>query len=126
MDDKREAIIEWFEGILLLPCAGLVISGVAVLAYQMYLWLRNGYWTSFSALLLLRRVLPAQFFLWVKNSDWHGVKKIILFVLDSSLAGFLIVSGVVLFFALFLTIGNLLERQRKQSPNRAYAKPGDT
>lgn len=126
MGQKREAIIEWFEGIILPPCAGLVISGFVVLAYQIYLWLRNGYWTSFSATSFLRKILPTEFFLWAESADWHGFKKIILFVLDSSLAGFLIVSGIVLFFVLCLTIDNLLETQRKQSPNGARANSGDT
>jgi len=54
---------------------GSLISGCAVLAYQILFWLQRGNWKPLPAGLLLR-FLPKEFLQWVfDTSSWVGLKK---------------------------------------------------
>ena len=72
------------------------LSGIVVLTYQSFCWLKEGYWKPLGARLVLDKVLPTNFFQWLINSNsWLGLNKIISPVFNSSLAMFLLVFGLV-------------------------------
>ncbi len=82
---------------LLIPFS-VALSGIAVLAYQSFVWLKLGYWKTLESRLVLGKVLPTYFFQWLHNPhSWSGLNKIISPVFNSSLAMFLLVFGLVVF-----------------------------
>lgn len=74
----------------------IVLSGMAVLAYQGYFWLKLGRWKSFDSKLVLNIVLPTNFLQWLHNPhSWLGLKKIISPVFNFPLALFLLLFGLI-------------------------------
>ena len=81
---------------LLLPLL-IVLSGVAVLAYQSLFWLKLGSWKPLASRLVLNQVLPANFLHWLHNPhSWLGLKKIISPFFNFPLALFLLLVGLVI------------------------------
>ena len=71
---------------------------MAVLVYQSYFWMKQGYWKSFGSKLALNEVLPAQFLRWLNNpNSWFGLHKIISPVFNLPLALFLLLFGLVVY-----------------------------
>jgi hypothetical protein len=80
----------------LLLAFSISLSGIAVLAYQSFVWLEQGRWRTLESRLVLYKVLPTNFFQWLNNPhSWLGLNKIVSPVLSSSLAMFLLVFGLV-------------------------------
>jgi hypothetical protein len=78
---------------------------MAVLAYQSYFWLRQGYWRPVESRLVLDRVLPSSFFQWLGNTNsWSGLNRIISAVFTWPLALFLFVFGMVVFLLIAKTL----------------------
>ena len=76
----------------------IALSGIAVLAYQGYFWMKLGQWKSLDSKLVLYIVLPTNFLQWLRNpNSWLGLKKIIIPVFNFPLALFLLLFGLVVF-----------------------------
>jgi len=72
------------------------LSGIVVLAYQSFCWLKDGYWKALGTRIVLDKVLPSNFFQWLHNpQSWLGLNKIISPIFNSSLAMFLLVFGLI-------------------------------
>ncbi|HUU19175.1 MAG TPA: hypothetical protein VMW72_18635 [Sedimentisphaerales bacterium] len=85
-----------FRAFCLLVVFSIPLSGIAVLAYQSFVWLKQGYWRTLESRLVLDKVLPTNFLQWLHNPySWSGLNKIISPVFNSSLAMFLLVFGLV-------------------------------
>ena len=80
---------------LFIPCS-IALSGMVVLAYQGYFWMKLGYWKSLDSKLVLNIVLPTNFLQWLRNpSSWLGLKKVITPVFNFPLALFLLLFGLI-------------------------------
>ncbi len=92
----KQTIKQKLRAFCLLLASSISLSGIAVLAYQSFVWLKQGYWKAFESRLVLDKVLPINFSQWLHNPhSWSGLNKIISPVLNSSLAMFLLVFGLV-------------------------------
>jgi hypothetical protein len=92
----KQTIGQKFREFCLLIAFSIPLSGIAVLAYQNYFWLKQGYWKPLGSRLVLEKVLPTNFSQWLHNPhSWSGLNKIISPVFNSSLAMFLLVFGLV-------------------------------
>lgn len=92
----KQTIGQKFRAFCLLVAFSIPLSGIAVLAYQSFVWLKQGYWEALESRLVLNKVLPTNFFQWLHNPhSWSGLNKIISPVFNSSLAMFLLVFGLV-------------------------------
>ncbi len=92
----KQKIGQKIRAFCLLLAFSISLSGIAVLAYQSFVWLKQGYWRTFESSLVLDKVLPTNFFQWLHNPhSWSGLNKIISPVFNSSLAMFLLVFGLV-------------------------------
>jgi hypothetical protein len=97
---------------LLMPLS-IVISGLAVLGYQSFFWLKLGYWKPIASRLLLDKVLPINFFQWLHSPyTWVGLKKLIFQIVDLSLAMFLLLVGLIALL-LVIRIFNLFSKPEK-------------
>jgi hypothetical protein len=84
-----------FRAFCLLIAFSMPLSGIAILAYQSFVWLKQGYWKPLGSRLVLDKVLPTNFLQWLHNShSCSGLNKIISAVLNSSLSMFLLVFGL--------------------------------
>jgi hypothetical protein len=86
----------------------IVISGVAVIGYQAYYWLRYGIWKSLSLSVVWNTFADRP-----PTLEWRGVEKIVYQILDLPVSGVLIIVGI--FTALFASWWS--ERERS-SPRR--------
>jgi hypothetical protein len=86
----------------------IVISGVAVIGYQAYYWLRYGIWKSLSLWLVWNTIADRPPML-----EWRGAEKIVHQILDLPVSGVLVIVGI--FTALFASWWS--ERERS-SPRR--------
>ena len=76
----------------------IALSGIAVLAYQGYFWMKLGHWKSLDSKLVLNIVLPTNFLQWLRNpSSWLGLKNVITPVFNFPLALFLLLFGLAVF-----------------------------
>ena len=90
MDDDRI-----FSGFLIWVGLAVSLSGLAVLGYQTFLFLRDGEWISYS-LLYLVKILPNGILLWARDPDsWFGLHKILN---DLPLSGDLLLVGSCIIF----------------------------
>ena len=63
-----------------------------VLAYQLFVWLKSGDWNNILVLDVVSRWLPNTMSAWLTNpTDWLGVAAAFSYVLNSSLAVFLVI-----------------------------------
>lgn len=93
----------------------IALSGMAVLAYQGYFWLKLGHWKPLDSRLVLNIVLPTNFLQWLHNpSYWVGVKKVITPVFNFPLALFLLLLG----FVVLLLISKTFDSFSKPKPER--------
>jgi len=75
----------------------IALTGLAVLGYQSFFWLKLGYWKPITARLLLNEILPADFLHWFHNpQSWLGLKKIISPFFNFPLALFLLLVGLAI------------------------------
>ena len=75
----------------------ITLSGMAVLAYQGYFWLKQGHWKSLDSKLFLNKVLPTNFSQWLHNpKSWLGLNKIVVPVFNLPPALFLLLFGLVI------------------------------
>lgn len=80
---------------LSIPCS-ISLSGITILLYQTYFWMKLGHWKSLDSKLVLNKVLPMNFLQWLRNpSSWLGLKKVIAPVFDFPLALFLFLFGLI-------------------------------
>jgi len=80
---------------LSIPCS-ISLSGITILLYQTYFWMKLGHWKSLDSKLVLNKVLPMNFLHWLHNpSSWLGLKNVIAPVLDFPLALFLFLFGLI-------------------------------
>ena len=92
----KQTIGQKFRAFCLLISFLIPLSGIAVLAYQSFVWLERGYWKALGSRLVLDKVMPTNFSRWLHNPhSWLGLNKIISPVFNSSLAMFLLVFGLV-------------------------------
>ncbi len=92
----KQTIGQKFGAFFLLLAFSISLSGIAVLAYQSFVWLKHGYWKALESRFVLNNVLPTNFSRWLYNPEsWLGLNKIISPVFKSSLAMFLLVFGLV-------------------------------
>ena len=97
---------------ILIPLS-IVISGLAVLGYQSFFWLKLGHWKPIASRLLLNEILPANFFQWLHNPhSWIGLKKIICPVFNFSLALLLLLVGLIALLFV-IRIFNIFSRPEK-------------
>lgn len=97
---------------LFIPCS-IALSGLAVLAYQGYFWMKLGHWKSLDSKLVLNKVLPINFLQWLRNpNSWLGLKKVIIPVFNFPLALFLLLFGLVTILLLSKTF-DLFSKHRK-------------
>jgi len=100
----------------LLIAFSIPLFGIAVLAYQICIWLERGYWKALGSRLVLDKVLPTYFFQWLHNPhSWLGLNKIIFPVFNSSLAMFLLVFGLVVLLLVAKTFDlfSMLEKKEQ-------------
>ncbi len=91
----------------------VALSGMAVLAYQSTLWLKQGYWKPLDSRLVLNIVLPTNFLQWLHNpSSWVGVKKVITPVFNFPLALFLLLFGLVVLLLITWTFDSYSKPER--------------
>jgi hypothetical protein len=101
---------------LFIPCS-IALSGLAVLVYQSYFWMKLGQWKSLDSRLILNRVLPVNFIQWLRNpSSWLGLKKVITPVFDFPLALFLLLFGLVAILILAKIFDLLFSKSEKIKP----------
>ena len=93
---SKQTIGQKFRVFCLLILFSIPLSGIAVLAYQSFVWMERGYWKALESRLVLDKVMPTYFFQWLHNPhSWLGLNKIISSVFNSSLSMFLLVFGLV-------------------------------
>ena len=94
-----------------IPCS-IVLSGLAVLMYQGYFWMKLGHWKSLDSRLVLNKVLPVNFLQWLRNpTSWLGLKKVITPVFNFPLALFLLLFGLVVFLLIDKTFESFLKSE---------------
>ncbi len=104
-----------FRVFCLLVAFSIPLSGIAVLAYQSFVWLKHGYWQALGSRLILYKVLPTNFFQWLHNPhSWSGLNKIISPVFNSSLAMFLLVFGLVVLLLVSKTFDLFLKPEKEE------------
>jgi hypothetical protein len=92
----KQTIIQQFRKLFLLIPFSIAISGMTVLAYQGYFWMKLGHWKSLDSRLVLYKVLPINFLQWLHNpSSWLGLKKVITPIFNFPLALFLLLFGLI-------------------------------
>ena len=123
----KKTIGQKFKEFCLLISFSMALSGIAVLAYQSFFWVKQGYWKPLGARLVLDKVLPTNFFQWLHNPDaWLGLNKIISPVFNSSLAMFLLVFGLVVLLLVARTLDLFLKPEKKEPHFRQNIKPVET
>ncbi len=97
---------------LLIPLS-IVLSGLTVLGYQSFFWLKLGQWKPITSRLLLDKVLPINFFQWLHSPyTWVGLKKLVFQIVDLSLAMFLLLVGLITLL-IVVRIFNLFSKPEK-------------
>ena len=92
----KQTIRQEIRKLFLLIPVSIVLSGIAVLAYQGYFWMKLGHWKSLDSKLVLNIVLPTNFLQWLRNpSSWLGLKKVITPVFNFPIALFLLLFGLI-------------------------------
>ena len=97
---------------LLIPLS-IVLSGLTVLGYQSFFWLKLGRWKPIASRLLLDKVLPINFFQWLHSPyTWVGLKKLIFPIVNLPLAMFLLLVGLITLL-IVVRIFNLFSKPEK-------------
>lgn len=69
----------------------LCVYAVGIFGYQCFLWLKNGYWTSFEMRMIWN---------WIGESEqingWRGVQKILSLLLDCPMSVGLFIIGIII------------------------------
>jgi hypothetical protein len=92
----KQTIIQQFRKLFLLIPFSIAISGMTVLAYQGYFWMKLGHWKSLDSRLVLYKVLPINFLQWLRDpNSWLGLKKVITPIFNFPLALFLLLFGLI-------------------------------
>jgi len=111
----KQTIGQKFRVSCLLIAFSIPLSGIAVLAYQSFVWLKQGYWEALESRLVLNKVLPTNFLQWLHNPhSWSGLNKIISPVFNSSLAMFLLMFGLVVFLLVAKTFDLFSKHEKKE------------
>lgn len=111
----KQTIGQKFRAFCLLISFSISLSGIAVLAYQSFVWLERGYWKALESRLVLDKVMPTNFFQWLHNPhSWLGLNKIIFPVFNSSLAMFLLVFGLVVLLLVAKTFDLFSKPEKKE------------
>jgi len=93
----------------------IALSGIVVLAYQSFVWLKQGYWKPLGSRLVLDKVLPTNFSQWLHNpSSWVGLNKIISPAFNSPLAIFLLVFGLAFLLLVAKTFDLFLKPEKRE------------
>ncbi len=109
----KKGIKQKFRQCCLLIPLSIALSGLAVLMYQSWFWLKLGCWKPLDSRLVLNKVLPAHFLYWLHNPrSWSGLKKIISPFFNLPLALFLILIGLVILH-LVAKIFDLFSKSKK-------------
>lgn len=94
---SKKGIVKKFRKCCLLIPLSIALSGLAVLMYQSWFWLKLGSWKPLASRLVLDKVLPVNFLYWLQNPhSWLGLKKIISPFFNFPLALFLLLAGLVI------------------------------
>jgi hypothetical protein len=97
---------------LLIPLS-IVLSGLTVLGYQSFFWLKLGQWKPIASRLLLDKVLPINFFQWLHSPhSWIGLKKLVFPIVNLPLAMFLLLVGLISLL-IVVRIFNLFSKPKK-------------
>lgn len=87
---------KFFSGIFYLAGILLVLLSLAMISYQVFLYLYNGGWTSVQLRVFLQYT-PYQFYAWVLNPDsWLGLHKVVTWLLPLPLALVSFITGYLL------------------------------
>ena len=111
----KQTIGQQFRGFCLFVAFSIFLSGIAVWAYQGFVWLKYGYWKTLGSRLILDKVLPINFVQWLHNPhSWSGFNKIISLVFNSSLAIFLLVFGLVVYMLVAKAFDSFSEPEKTE------------
>ena len=87
---------KFFSGLLYLLGIVLLFGGLALLGYQIFLFLYHGAWSSYSPLRFID-FTPLQFQAWIVRPDhWLGLHKVVYWLLDVPLSFLALVLGYLL------------------------------
>ena len=99
---------------LLVPHS-IMLSALAVLAYQGCFWFKYGWWKSVKASVVLYEILPASLVQWIRSgTSWSGVNHAVSFVFNTPLFLFLLVSGFVVHVLIARVFGWLRRFEKPQ------------
>lgn len=111
----KQTIKQKFREFCLLIPFSIALSGIAVLAYQSFVWLEQGSWKALESRLVLYKVLPTNFLQWLHNPhSWSGLNKIISPIFNLPLALFLLVSGLVVLLLVAKTLDSFSKPEKKE------------
>jgi hypothetical protein len=111
----QQTIIKLFRKLFLLIPFSIAISGMVVLAYQSYFWMKLGYWKSLDSRLILNKVLPINFLQWLRDpSSWLGLKNVITPIFNFPLALFLLLFGLVVFLLIAKTFDSFSKAETER------------
>lgn len=94
---SNKGIKQEFRKCCLLIPSSIALSGLAVLIYQSWFWLKLGSWKPLTSKLVLNKVLPTDFLHWLHNPhSWLGLRKLISPFFNFPLALFLLLVGLAI------------------------------
>jgi hypothetical protein len=109
----KKTIGQQFRKLCLFIPFSIALSGMAVIAYQSYFWLKLGHWKPLDSRLILNIVLPTNFLQWLHNpSSWVGIKKVIVPVFNFPLAVFLLLFSFVVLLLITKTFDSFSKPER--------------
>jgi hypothetical protein len=82
----------FFGGIIAIAGYLIALMGVLILGFQIILWMRNGYWTPFSARQAVS-VFAGGDPIPYPALSWRGIEKVVVWLLDAPLSVSLWVDG---------------------------------
>ena len=113
----KQTIRQKVKKIFLFIPSSIALSGIAVLSYQSYFWMKFGHWKSLDSKLILNRVLPVNFLQWLRDtSSWLGLKKIITPIFNFPLALFMLLFGLIAILLLAKIFDLLFSKPEKIKP----------
>jgi len=81
-EDTKRFSIDFTKLIIRLGFA-LVFGSVIIPAYQLRLWLKDGYWSQFKSHIIFSKILPKEYYFWLLKQNWTGLKKVLSYITHS-------------------------------------------
>ena len=84
--------------ILFYGAGWLLVLSVAITGFQIYLWLKNGYWVELPLIHMFEYAPNFRNLTWIyQPSSWLGVHKVISYILNMGIAGVTFLLAVIVF-----------------------------